>query len=94
MGRTNPSFRSVLDFYVERLRRLVGRVGDEELRGCLLELLEHAHDLENEFALGVGSPEEEVFLSLILYVFREARRVGGGAKPSDNTNRAWVDRLL
>lgn len=75
MGRTVPSYRSVLDDYVEGLRRAARRVGDPDVRRDLEELLNHAHDLENAFVEELGSPEEEVLLSLTLHLLREVKRM-------------------
>jgi len=75
LGRTVPSYRSVLDDYVGGLRRAARRVSDPDVRRDLEELLDHAHDLENAFAQELGSPEEEVLLSLTLYLLREVKRM-------------------
>ncbi len=69
MGRTVPSFRATLDGHVERLRTIGSHIVDPELRADFEELLEHSHDLENVFAEFMGSPQEEVVLSLLLYVY-------------------------
>jgi len=73
MGRTVPSFRSALDEYVERLKRVAMRVQNEHTKKALEELLSHVHDLENEFVAIGGTPEEEVFLSLVLFVYSRKR---------------------
>jgi len=75
LGRTVPSYRRVLDDYVERLRRAARRVGDPDVRRDLEELLNHAHDLENAFVEELGSPEEEVLLSLTLHLLREVKKM-------------------
>ncbi len=76
MGRTIPSFRQGLDREIERLERLAEGSADPMRRRSLKELLAHARDLENEYAMETGDPGEEILLSLLLYLFL---RSGGGA---------------
>ena len=82
MGRTIPSFRQGLDREIERLERLAEGSADPVRRRWLKELLAHARDLENEYAMEAGDPGEEILLSLLLYLFsRGGSRAPG--EPSD-----------
>lgn len=73
MGRSVPSFRQQLDRETERLRRLAEGSADPRRKALLLELLEHARDLENEFAVSGGDAAEEVLFSLLLHLFARER---------------------
>jgi hypothetical protein len=80
MGRTVPSFRQALERELERLQRMAEGSVDPKKRTLLLDLLKRARDLENEYAVEAGDPNEEVLLSMLLYVFssmKEAEQRSG-----------------
>jgi len=76
MGRTVPSFRQALERELERLQRLAQGSVDPKKRAMLLELLKRARDLENEYAVEAGDPNEEVLLSMLLYIFTSMKETG------------------
>jgi hypothetical protein len=77
MGRTVPSFRQALERELDRLQRLAEGSVDPRKKAMLLELLKRARDLENEYAVEAGDPNEEMLLSMLLYVFSSVKEAEG-----------------
>lgn len=55
--------------HIEQLQRIAERSTDPRKRELLLELLEHAQGLENDYTVETGDPPEAALLSMLMFVY-------------------------